>query len=334
MVMPVKVGIPRTLLYYYYYPMWRVFLSELGAAVMLTAPSTKRVLDQGLKYAIDEICLPIKLTFGHVLELSGKVDYIFLPRLVSVANREYVCPKFMGLPDMVRHRLAGLPPLIDVAVNLRRSGMDIYPAVWAVGRFFSASRIHILKAYRRSVKIWKRYSRLLERGLLPEDAMAVIEDRLEKVPLFLENKVCVALIGHPYNIYDSHISMNLIQRLWQMRVTVVTAENLSEKIINHNAARLPKRMYWTLGRRMIGAAFHYLAQNSIDGMIHVAAFGCGPDSMTGELIERQARHCGVPFLNLVLDEHTGEAGVATRLEAFLDMVRWRRDKGVAEGGSQ
>jgi len=29
-------------------------------------------------------------------------------------------------------------------------------------------------------------------------------------------------------------------------------------------------------------------------------------------------------LNINLDEHTGEAGIITRLEAFLDMVRWRR----------
>jgi predicted nucleotide-binding protein (sugar kinase/HSP70/actin superfamily) len=46
--------------------------------------------------------------------------------------------------------------------------------------------------------------------------------------------------------------------------------------------------------------------------------------MTGELIEREARARRIPFLSLNIDEHTGEAGVVTRLEAFLDMVRWRR----------
>lgn len=321
--MSVKVGIPRSLLYYYYYPMWKVFLSELGASVVLTAPSTKRILEHGLKHAVDEICLPIKLAFGHVSELAGKVDYIFLPRLVSVANREYICPKFMGLPDMARHRLAGLPPLIDVTVNLRCHRMDIYPAVWTVGELFNANRFRTWRAYRRSISAWKRYFRFLERGLMPEEAMAVLEDRVEEVPLYLDNKISVALIGHPYNIYDSHISMNLIRRLRQMGVTVVTADNLPEKIINRSVAQLPKRMFWTLGRRMIGAAFYYLTRGNINGMIHVAAFGCGPDSMTGELIERRARHCGIPFLNLILDEHTSEAGVVTRLEAFLDMMRWR-----------
>jgi len=76
---------------------------------------------------------------------------------------------------------------------------------------------------------------------------------------------------------------------------------------------------------MIGSAFHFMDSDSIDGIIHVASFGCGPDSFTGEIIERQVRRRGnLPFLNLTIDEHTGEAGVITRLEAFIDMIRWRR----------
>lgn len=134
----------------------------------------------------------------------------------------------------------------------------------------------------------------------------------------------MALIGHPYNIYDNYVSMNMIKRLCNMGITVATAEHLPERVVRSCAARLPKRLFWTLGQCMIGAAFHYLERADVSGMVHVAAFGCGPDSMTGELIERRARALGVPFLNLTLDEHTGEAGVVTRLEAFLDMVRWKK----------
>jgi predicted nucleotide-binding protein (sugar kinase/HSP70/actin superfamily) len=34
----------------------------------------------------------------------------------------------------------------------------------------------------------------------------------------------------------------------------------------------------------------------------------------------------LPVLNIILDEHTGKAGVVNRLEAFVDMIR-RRKKG-------
>ena len=62
-------------------------------------------------------------------------------------------------------------------------------------------------------------------------------------------------------------------------------------------------------------------------MALVVSFGCGPDSLICELIERfYKRQQQIPVLLLTLDEHTGEAGIITRLEAFVDMLRWREAK--------
>ena len=63
--MPVKVGIPRVLLYYYYYPLWKTFFEGLGAQVILSSPSTKGILTDGLRFAVDEICLPVKLALVY-----------------------------------------------------------------------------------------------------------------------------------------------------------------------------------------------------------------------------------------------------------------------------
>ncbi|MFA4885082.1 MAG: acyl-CoA dehydratase activase-related protein [Desulfotomaculaceae bacterium] len=322
-----KIGIPRVLLYYYYYPLWRVFFEELGAEVVLSSRSTKGVLAKGLKSAVDEVCLPVKLAFGHVLDLAGKVDLIFLPRMVSVKKREYICPKFMGLPDMVRC-LQGLPPLIDVNVNLYKKKSNAYAAVQEVGKILTGNHLKIWMAYRRALIVQNKYFRLLHLGLMPPEALAIMEDRVKEEPLPEREDMTIALIGHPYNIYDSYISMDLIDRVRAMGATVVTAEHLAENVVRRHAARLPKKLFWTLGQRMIGAACHYLERPDVCGMVHVAAFGCGPDSMTGDLIERYARSAGKPFLNLTLDEHTGEAGVMTRLEAFWDMVNWRKAVGA------
>ena len=65
----------------------------------------------------------------------------------------------------------------------------------------------------------------------------------------------------------------------------------------------------------------------VDGLIYITAFGCGTDSLTAELVERTVRRrSGIPQLILNIDEHTGQAGVVTRLEAFVDMARWRRGR--------
>ena len=71
---------------------------------------------------------------------------------------------------------------------------------------------------------------------------------------------------------------------------------------------------------MTGCAGHYLNSDLIDRIITVTAFGCGPDSLMIERMARKGKDFNKPILNLTIDEHTGEAGFVTRLEAFCDML--------------
>ncbi len=322
--MPIRVGIPRALLYYYYFPLWQDFLQRLGAEVVVSDRTTKGILTRGVEHCVDEACLPIKLAFGHVKNLvDKKVDAIFLPRMVSVAQGEYICPKFLGFPDMVKQNVPGLPTVIDTVVNVRKKQQDIHRFTREVGAHFNKGPVKSWLAYQRSLPIQARYTELLEQGHLPDEAMAVLTGKKPKD--LAETDLKVAVIGHPYNIYDPFISMNLISRLRKSGVKVITADNLTEQMVSQGVKRLPKKLFWTLSRKMTGGALNLHDTKAVDGIIHVAAFACGPDSMTGELIERFIRRDRkVPFMNINLDEHTGEAGVVTRLEAFLDMVRWRR----------
>ncbi|MGM0472225.1 MAG: acyl-CoA dehydratase activase-related protein, partial [Bacillota bacterium] len=74
------VGIPRSLLYFHYYPAWRTFFAELGVEVIESDPTNKLTVDQGVRLTVDEACLPVKVCHGHIVNLCSKVDYIFLPR--------------------------------------------------------------------------------------------------------------------------------------------------------------------------------------------------------------------------------------------------------------
>lgn len=320
--MPVKIGIPRSLLYYKYYPLWRTFFEGLGAEVTVSGPTTKAVLQEGLKYCVDEACLPVKVAFGHVAALRDKVDFIFIPRLVSVSPREYICPKFLGLPDMVRSCVDSLPGLIDTNINLYRREGDLYRQFAEAGSRVCRNPVRTAAAFGKALLEFKRFNGRVESGMLPDQAFS---GHGENPPRPAEKRETVALIGHPYNIYDGFINMNLIRRLEESNVAVITADNVPEPVVNRYAGTLSKRLFWTLGRRMVGSAYYFMDNPGIRGLIHVASFACGPDSITGELIERRARSSGkMPFLNLTLDEHTGEAGVVTRIEAFLDMIGMQR----------
>ena len=133
------------------------------------------------------------------------------------------------------------------------------------------------------------------------------------------------MVGHAYNTYDEYISMGLIRNLRKMGVRVITPDIIPVELSDHFAAKLPKRMFWTLGKRLLGSVLNYIHENEIDGMLYVEAFGCGPDSMIEDLSQRYVRRSKtIPFQVLTLDEHSGEAGVLTRLEAFVDMIGRRR----------
>ncbi|WP_408954604.1 acyl-CoA dehydratase activase-related protein [Natroniella sp. ANB-PHB2] len=300
-----RIGIPQALFYHRYSPAWKTFFTELDCEVVESGQSTKEVIDAGVKLAPDEACLPVKLFLGHVKKLKNKVDYLFIPRVVSIKNKEYICPKFMGLPDMVRYSIDDLPLIIDTTVDLKVKKSNLVKSVLEIGELLDKDYWKISKACWKGWRALKKHRQSLK------------ETKNE------EAQYKIAILGHEYIIYDSHLSMNLIEKLRGMGVEVVTPEMLTPQAMRSGLSNLSKDMFWTLGKKMMGAAHYFFSSQDIDGIIQLTAFGCGPDSLVGEMIEREAKkRDGQAFMTLNLDEHTGEAGLVTRLEAFVDMIQW------------
>lgn len=137
--------------------------------------------------------------------------------------------------------------------------------------------------------------------------------------------VWVAVIGHPYTVYDRYISMDLLGKLEKRGIGVKTIEMVCHGDINRTADELAKPMFWYYGRTAYGAAMHLARSGEVDGIICLTSFGCGIDSFVNDLIERKIkRESDIPFITMTIDEHSGEAGFNTRLEAFTDMLHWRR----------
>jgi predicted nucleotide-binding protein (sugar kinase/HSP70/actin superfamily) len=303
----------------------------MGAEVVVSPETNKAILDAGLRSALDETCLPVKLFFGHVLALTGSVDYLLVPRLISVEPKAYICPKFMGLPDMLRARIPNLPPLIDVAVDFSRGTGNWENVLSSMGRLLAGDRRLIRQACRSAQAAQSLFQEQLEKGwLLPEALNGAAGERGTERPAPPSpgsGRLSIALLGHDYNIYDEYISMNLIKRLRSMGARVATADQVPQAVIDEQAGTLPKKLFWTLGKKMIGAAFAFCDSGQFDGIIYVSSFGCGPESLVGELLARWVkRRRGIPFMLLTIDEHSGAAGLVTRLEAFTDMLL-RREKG-------
>lgn len=320
------VGIPKGLLYYDFYPMWKTFFEGVGAKVVVSQDTNKKILDEGVKNCVEDACLPVKTYVGHVINLKEKnVDYIFIPRVVSVERKKYLCSKFLGLPDFIKSLIGDLPPIIDIEINYYKNNDKFTQNEFIkIGRMFGKTKDQSLKAYFKATHQQKKFESLLKEGLTNLEALKVWEGKnLVKEESNYDLKI--AVIAHPYDIMDEYISMGIIEKLKNMGAQVYTMEMLQKDLILEGASMLSKEMFWNYERDILGAGLYFLKQKNVDGVIMVSAFGCGPNSMTEELLERLYKKAKeVPFMLITIDEHSGEAGIMTRLEAFTDLLRFNK----------
>ncbi|MFX1295794.1 MAG: acyl-CoA dehydratase activase-related protein [Promethearchaeota archaeon] len=319
-----KIGIPRSLLYYKYYPLWKTFFEELGFEIVLSDQSTSKIVEIGSRYAIDEICIPLKLYYGHLMNLLQKeIDYLFVPRYISTTFGTYMCPKFLGLPDMVRGTMDNLPPIIEMDVDLRKKPK--YASAIQTGRQLNRSMSQIQKAYEKAVKVYKYFRNLMVKGLTFKKAMNIINKNIQNFEPRIHdrknNEVKIGVIGHGYNVHDPYINMNLFKKLREMGAYPITLENLPLRIFKKKTIITNTlQNYWGNEEEILSAVNYLFKDKTLDGLIFICSFCCGPDSLIDELITRDSNQLNIPYISLVLDEHSGQAGVITRIEAFVDMI--------------
>jgi predicted nucleotide-binding protein (sugar kinase/HSP70/actin superfamily) len=318
--MTMKVGIPCGLFYFKYFPLWQAFFKELGVEMILSGTTNRKILDMGIKACVEEACLPVKVFFGHVMYLKDRVDLIFVPRYTSISKNEYICPKFGGLPDMLKHSIKGLPEIIDVEVNLIRTKTKAIDAAFQTGKYFCKDKGKIRKAFNIAVQTYHQYRKSKLKSISKN-----IRYNPNSQNKYSDEIINIAVIGHVYTVYDSFLNMGLIAKLELKGIRIITIEMIPEEIINESIKILPKKMYWNYGRKAMGSVIHLTGRKDIEGILYVMSFGCGIDSFICYLAEKRVRHCSqIPFTVITLDEHSGEAGIDTRIEAFVDMIRLKR----------
>lgn len=325
------IGIPRGMSFYGYYPFWYGFFSALGFKIILSDPTTKQTMSEGSALVVTETCLPIKIYLGHILNLINKkgVKNIFVPSIQSIAPKIYNCSKIRGLPDLVRNVVKGNFRMIEATLDKSAKNQGLYQFLQEAVAPFGINDIdEIKKASKQGWKVYNNFLLMMRAGLSYKKALKNAIDG----KIMLENNpsshpINVALVSHGYNIYDERACMKIFEKLESMDVRVFTSLELTDEQMAEGISSLGQKRYWANEYEMTGTAGHYLKDNKIDGIITLNAFGCGPDSLMLDRLVRKAKDLGKPMLMLTIDEHTGEAGFITRLEAFIDMLfRKKRSK--------
>lgn len=322
-----KIGIPRALLYYYYFPLWKTFYEELGCEIVLSPKTNKNILDLGVKTCVDEACLPIKVFHGHVESIKDKVDFLFIPRNTSLTYGEFTCPKLCGLPEMIKNSILELPVIIKPDFNLHNRRINLDKTIRDMIEPLEVKFNQTQDAYYKGIKQLEVYKKNVFNGMFPDEALKITSENYKNNISSME-KGRLLVLSHPYNLYDSFINMNLIKKLREMGYQTITVDNISEEKINYYASKLPKKMFWTFGRQLIGSGLYVIEERDvlgIDGVIFLSSFACGLDSIIADYIERQIKRQKIlPFIQLTIDEQTGEAGIDTRIEAFIEMIERRK----------
>ena len=311
-----RIGIPEALLFQRYEPIIKTFFNNLGVDVVYSGPSNQDILERGIKNCVDEACLPMKLFQGHVSRLEEECDKVVVPRLMKCEFGNSICPKFSGLPELIgkgnsKNKFIFTDPLY---LNDRAK---LEKAVIKQGKQIEVPKENILRAFRAG-----------EAAMNIRKAVYRAETDFAEVAGMGESRggeskgSRVALLGHPYNISDSFANRNLIFKLKRLGIEVVTGEELQGKDFDQQITGLMKAPYWMFYRENLGRAGVLLKNESIDGILYVSSFCCGTDSVIIGMI--RSRIGDFPMLVLKLDEHTAEAGVDTRLEAFSELLERRR----------
>lgn len=148
------VGIPKGLLYWKYGFGIEAFLKELGVEYIISPDTNRDILDRGVNTCVDDACLPVKIFHGHVHWLKDKCDLIITPRIMKVAHREFICPKFCGLIEMLKNSIEGLPAITEAPANMD-TREDILRWLMSVGKLLNCNRREIINAYKKSLHFLK-----------------------------------------------------------------------------------------------------------------------------------------------------------------------------------
>ncbi len=334
------VGIPQVLSCYYYLPFYKTFLEGLGCEVVLSGPTTAQTLQQLSVCPTDEPCISVKLAFPHTRKLLDRgVDYLFVPTLVSKDRHSYYCPKHIGIPAMLRSGF-DLPPekLLSPLVNWREARRATLASFVETGRRLGQPGSAVQKSLSNAWRFQNCWNRsCAAEGLSTPEGFAKyvgVERFRRKHPYNpaarLNRRLRIGVLGHSYVLYD-YIAHNIVERLRE-HASVYVPEMLPARAIRESLGETSYgAALWSFEQAIVGSALYWLRRRLVDSLIFVGPFECGPEAVLELLLEKEAEEAGVPLLILTVDEQTGEAGLLTRLEAFLDTISGARPSAGASG---
>jgi predicted CoA-substrate-specific enzyme activase len=305
-----RVGVPRALLIYDYAPLIIGFLNALGVRVALSGKTNKEIMERSLEAAYSDSCFPVKLVHGHTAALADS-DFILFPCAIRLGlkdgdeNQKYACPLVQASPFIARQVLGLEKKLLIPVFDFSQGNEDVIDNLAEAAVKIGFSKAAGRQAARAGLASQARFER--DRAEWGERALTELR---------ANHELGVVLISRAYMSQDSGANLGIAEKLSQLGVVPVPLDFLPLSSVNPKD--FSDRPYWSYESRFIAAADIASRDPQLYGLA-LTNFGCGPNSFI--LKELEDIMGGKPLGQLEIDEHAAEAGIVTRLEAFVDTIK-------------
>ena len=289
-----KIGIPRSMYFYYFKDLWINFFDYLDIKLVISPETNKEIMDLGVKYSIDEMCLSMKNLIGHIAYLQGKCDYILIPRIDNYGIDNQTCTNFLALYDIINNLFD--IKILNYNINLNNDETELKGLI-NIGKTLGLSRKEVVDAYEYAC---------VKSGKIKKSKV------LNNLRNLHSEKTKILLVGHPYNIYDKMIGEPIINMLKKLNIEIIYSDLF---FVNDEYTKYSKELYWKYSRENISSITKCI--DKIDGIIFLSSFPCGPDSLVNELVMRKLNK---PYINIIIDDVESSGGIETRIESFVDIV--------------
>jgi predicted CoA-substrate-specific enzyme activase len=311
----ITIGIPRGLmLFYQQFPFWRTFFKELGFNVILSKESDKQLVTRALESVSTETCLPVEVMHGHILDLHDQnVDYIFTPFIVNAKAKDNNptsncnCPWIQSYPFMVRSALRYKVPEEKLLIPTLHFKFFKYTLPKELSAYFkekfNITGAKVKAAIQKADTAQTAFeTKLIEIG----------KEVLEHLP---KDSRTLVMLGRPYNATDPYLNLDLVEKLIGQNIFPIPIDFLPLPF--DEVYKDYRSMYWPNGQKIMGAA-KMVARDDRFYALYMGNFRCGPDSFILHYVNEEMK--GKPILHLEVDEHSADAGMITRIEAFMDSL--------------
>ncbi|HWR43826.1 hypothetical protein [Sporomusa sp.] len=342
------------------YVTMKSLLSTLGLTVMAPPPISKKTVETGARYAPETACLPLKVTLGNYIEaLESGADTIVTCGGVGPCRLGYYAQVQQEILKELGYKFTMVviePNVFDVFKTIRQlapgAGVpSVYRAFTLAGAKMSA--LDTLGDVLRQVRATEQFPGTAD--AVYQEAVAEIEvasdprvmpeigdfyrEKLLQVEQNGKVPLQIGLVGEIYVMLETFVNQDLEQRLGQLGAHVHRTMSLTDYVRTHLLRSKPYLIKYNEiakaaapylghgvgghGLRSVGATVD-MANQGFDGIMHVFPFTCMPEVIAKNILHQTSNDHGIPVLSLAFDEQSGEAGVVTRLEAFIDLLNYRR----------